>query len=109
MGIPKEGPSAGITIVTGIVSALKKIPVRNDVAMTGEITIMGKILPVGGIHQKIRAAYDAGVREVLLPMENIKEAQGLPAYVLDAVKLTPVRMIEEVIQMSLKSDKNDPS
>ena len=103
MGVPKEGPSAGITLVTGIVSALKKVPVRNDVAMTGEITIMGKVLPVGGIQEKIRAAFDAGVREVLLPTENLKEARELPAYMLDAVKLTPVSNIDEVIQISLKS------
>jgi len=106
MGVPKEGPSAGITIVTGIVSALKGIPVRNDLAMTGEITIMGKVLPVSGIQQKVRAAYDAGVKEVLLPADNLKEAQGLPAYVLDAVKLTPVSTIDEVIRMSLIT--NDP-
>jgi len=101
MGIPKEGPSAGITIATGIVSALKNIPVRNDLAMTGEITIMGKVLPVGGIHQKIRAAYDAGVKEVLLPTDNLKEAQGLPAYLQEAVKLTPVDRLEEVLRISL--------
>ncbi len=101
MGVPKEGPSAGITIVTGIVSALKKIPVRNDLAMTGEITIMGKVLPVGGIQQKVRAAYDAGVKEVLLPVDNLKEAQGLPAYVFEAVKLTPVESIEKVLELAL--------
>jgi len=101
MGVPKEGPSAGITIVTGIVSALKKIPVRNDIAMTGEITILGKVLPVGGIQQKIRAAYDAGVKEVILPIDNLKEAQGLPEYILETVKLTPVSAIEEVIKVSL--------
>ncbi len=104
MGVPKEGPSAGITIVTGIVSALKKVPVRNDIAMTGEITIMGKVLPVGGIQQKVRAAYDAGVREVLLPADNLKEAEGLPSYVLDGIKLTPVSTIDKVIEMSLMSN-----
>lgn len=101
MGIPKEGPSAGITIVTGIVSALKKIPVRNNLAMTGEITIMGKVLPVGGIQQKVRAAYDAGVKEVLLPVDNMKEAAGLPSYILNGIKLTPVSSIDEVIAVSL--------
>lgn len=98
MGIPKEGPSAGITIVTGIVSALKGLPVRNDLAMTGEITIMGKVLPVGGIQQKVRAAYEAGIREVLLPADNLKEAQGLPNYILDALRLTPVEHIKEVLE-----------
>ncbi len=104
MGVPKEGPSAGVTIVAGIVSALKGIPVRNDLAMTGEITIMGKVLPVGGIQQKVRAAYDAGVKEVLLPEDNLKEARGLPSYILDSIKLTPVSTVEEVIRMSLISN-----
>jgi ATP-dependent Lon protease len=101
MGIPKEGPSAGITIVTGIVSALKKVPVRNDLAMTGEITIMGKVLPVGGIQQKIRAAYDAGVKEVILPLDNIKEAEGLPSYMQEKIKLTSVTSIKEVLDAAL--------
>ena len=104
MGIPKEGPSAGITIVTGIVSALKKVPVRNNLAMTGEMTIMGKVLPVSGIQQKIQAAYEAGVKEILLPADNVRETQGLPDYVLDAVKLTPVSTIEEVIRISLTNE-----
>lgn len=103
MGIPKEGPSAGITIVTGIVSALKGIPVRNDIAMTGEITIMGKVLPVGGIQQKIRAAFDAGIKKVILPIDNLKEAQGLPSYILDATTLKPVDKIENVLQYALIS------
>ncbi len=101
MGVPKEGSSAGITIATGIVSALKKLPVRNDIAMTGEITIMGKVIAVGGIQQKIRAAYDAGVKEILLPADNLKEAQELPSYLLDAMKLTPVQTIDEVLRYAL--------
>lgn len=101
MGVPKEGPSAGITLVTGIVSALKNIPVRNDVAMTGEITIMGKVLPVGGIQQKVRTAYDAGIKEVILPADNLEEARSLPAYITDGLKLTGVRSIQEVLDASL--------
>lgn len=101
MGIPKEGPSAGVTVVTGIVSALKGLPVRNDLAMTGEITIMGKVLPVGGIQQKIRAAYDAGVKEVIIPYDNLIEAKNLPSYILEAITITPVNNIESVLKLSL--------
>jgi ATP-dependent Lon protease len=104
MGVPKEGPSAGVAMVTGITSALKARPVRNDLAMTGEITIMGKVLPVGGIQQKVRAAYEAGVREVLLPADNLGELQDLPRYVLDAVKLTPVQNVSEVLHCALIED-----
>ena len=101
MGVPKEGSSAGITIATGIVSALKKQPVRNDIAMTGEITIMGKVLAVGGIQQKIRAADDAGVKEILLPADNLKEAGELPSYILEAVKLIPIHSVDEVLRYAL--------
>jgi ATP-dependent Lon protease len=97
MGVPKEGPSAGITIVTGIVSALKAIPVRHDIAMTGEITILGKVLPVGGIQQKIRAAYEAGINEVILPADNLRDAEALPAYIREAVKFAPVENISQVL------------
>ncbi len=101
MGVPKEGPSAGITLVAGIVSALTGTPIRNDVAMTGEITIMGKVLPVGGIQQKLRAAFDAGVKEVLLPADNLREAQLLPESILKALKLTPVLNIDDVLKVAL--------
>jgi ATP-dependent Lon protease len=101
MGVPKEGPSAGITIVTGIVSALTGRPVRNDVAMTGEITIMGKVLAVGGIHEKVRAAYEAGVKEVLLPMENLHETQELPQYIRDGVTIRGVSTVADVLNHAL--------
>jgi ATP-dependent Lon protease len=107
MGIPKEGPSAGITLVTGIVSALKGIPVRNDLAMTGEITIMGKVLPVGGIQQKIKAAFDAGIKEAIIPAENLQEAEGLPDYIRNEVKITPVRDISEVLKAALITNETN--
>lgn len=75
--------------------------IRNDLAMTGEITIMGKVLPVGGIQEKVRAAYDAGIKEVLLPEDNLRDAQSLPSYILDAIKITPVKSIEEVLAHAL--------
>jgi ATP-dependent Lon protease len=101
MGVPKEGSSAGITIVTGIVSALTGRKVRNDIAMTGEITIMGKVLAVGGVQEKLRAAVDAGVKEVLIPRENEKEAKSLPPQILERITVTPVSRIEEVIAAAL--------
>lgn len=101
MGQPKEGPSAGIAMVIGIVSALTGRPVRNDLAVTGEITIMGKVLPVGGIQQKLRAACDAGLKEVLVPADNLREAEGLPAAIRNKIKITPVQAIHEAIARAL--------
>jgi ATP-dependent Lon protease len=103
MAVPKEGPSAGVTIVTGIVSALRGIPIRNDLAMTGEITIMGKVLEVGGIQEKIRVAVENGIKEVIIPEGNLKEAQLLPQSILSAVKITPVSSIEQVIETAFVS------
>jgi ATP-dependent Lon protease len=80
---------------SGNCNNLEKQPVRNDIAMKGEITIMGKGLAVGGIQQKIRAGYDAGVKEVLLTGENLKETQELPSYILDAMKLIPMQTVDE--------------
>lgn len=101
MGIPKEGPSAGITIVTGIVSALTGHPVRNDVAMTGEITIMGKVLGIGGVLPKLQAAIDAGCREVIMPKENERDVQMTPDYVRNKIKVSFASSIQEVLSAAL--------
>lgn len=103
MGIPKEGPSAGITIVTGIVSALTGKPVRNDLAMTGEITIMGKVLAIGGVLPKLQAAIDAGCTEVLMPNENERDVQMTPEYVRNKIKVRFVSTINEVLETALIS------
>ena len=103
MGVPKEGPSAGVALVTGIVSVLKGLKVRNDLAMTGEITILGKVLPVGGIQQKLLAAYEAGIKEVLIPVDNVPDTAILPAAVKAKLKITPVSRVEEVLKAALIS------
>jgi ATP-dependent Lon protease len=101
MAVPKEGPSAGITITTGIVSALKNIPVRHDIAMTGEITIMGKVLGVGGIQPKLMAAIDSGVKMVIMPAENEKDVNNLPDYMRGKVEVKYAQTIQEVLGLAL--------
>lgn len=101
MGIPKEGPSAGVALVVGIVSALKGCKVRNDIAMTGEITILGKVLPVGGIQQKILAAYEAGIKEVIIPAENVSDLNLLPSGIKNEMKITPINNVTEALRIAL--------
>jgi ATP-dependent Lon protease len=101
MAFPKEGPSAGITIVTGIVSVLKNIPIRNDIALTGEITIMGKVIRVGGISAKLMAAIDSGIATVIMPSDNEKEVNHLPEYIRDKLKILYVSDIKEVLDIAL--------
>jgi len=101
MGIPKEGPSAGVTVVTGIVSALKNLPVRHDLAMTGEITIMGKVLAVGGVQAKLLAAIETGVKTVILPRENEQDVRHLPDYMQNQVEIRYVSGIKEVLELAL--------
>jgi hypothetical protein len=92
---------AGVTIATGIVSALRNIPVRHDIAMTGEITIMGKVLAVGGIQGKLLAAIEAGVKTVILPADNEQDVRFLPQYMRDRVELVYVRDIQEALTAAL--------
>ncbi len=100
--IPKDGPSAGITMATTIVSVLTKIPVRNDVAMTGEITLRGKVLPIGGVKEKLLAAHRAGIRCIILPKENEKDLQDIPPDILESMRVNLVETMDEVLQVALE-------
>ena len=97
MGIPKEGPSASITILTAMTSALIKKPVRNDAAMTGEITLFGKILPVGGIQEKLIAAAEAGIKKVYIPLDNERDTEMLPSEIKSKLEIKLVSKVEEVL------------
>ncbi len=99
--IPKDGPSAGITICTGLVSALLRVPVRKDVAMTGEITLRGRVLPIGGLKEKILAAHRGGITTVILPKDNVKDLRDIPKKVLKALRLVPVSHMDEVLRVAL--------
>ena len=99
---PKDGPSAGIGICTAMVSALTGIPVRADVAMTGEITLRGEVLPIGGLKEKLLAAHRAGVKVVLIPQENVKDLAEIPDNIKNRLEIHPVRWIEQVLDMALE-------
>ncbi len=99
--IPKDGPSAGITMATALVSALTKIAVRKDVAMTGEITLRGKVLPVGGIKDKVLAAFRGGITEVILPKENEKDLEEIPVEVREAMEMHLIESMDEVLRLAL--------
>jgi ATP-dependent Lon protease len=98
---PKDGPSAGIAMCTALVSALTKIPVRADVAMTGEITLRGKVLPIGGLKEKLLAAHRAGIKLVLIPEENEKDLVEIPKAILRKVEVKAVSTIDEVLKLAL--------
>ena len=99
--VPKDGPSAGVAITTALVSALTGIPVRQDVAMTGEITLRGRVLPIGGLKEKLLAAYRAGLSLVLYPKENTKDLEEVPANVLTKLEVIPVEQTDEVLTRAL--------
>ena len=98
---PKDGPSAGVGMVTSIISAITEIPVKKDVAMTGEITLRGLVLPIGGLKEKLLAAHRAGIKKVLIPMENKKDLVEVPKTVLRSVEIIPVKNVDEVLKVAL--------
>ena len=99
--IPKDGPSAGITLATALVSALTQVPTRRDVAMTGEITLRGKVLPIGGVKEKVLAAHRAGVTTIMLPKDNEKDLADIPKNVFDSIKIYLVESMNEVLRTAL--------
>jgi ATP-dependent Lon protease len=107
--IPKDGPSAGIAMVTSLVSALTRTPVRRDVAMTGEITLRGRVLPIGGLKEKVLAAHRAGMKLVIMPEENRKDIRDIPAIVRSQIRLVTVRHADEVIPLALSRDVSRPA
>ena len=101
---PKDGPSAGIGMVTSIVSAITNNPVRRDVAMTGEVTLTGQVLPIGGLKEKLLAAHRAGIKQVLIPKENQKDLVDMPKKIIDDIKITPVDHADEVLKIALTKE-----
>ena len=100
--VPKDGPSAGITMATALVSALSGKPVRNDVAMTGEITLRGKVLPIGGLKEKSLAAYRAGITTVIIPEENKADLEDIPKNLIKKMEFIPVKDMDTVLQNALR-------
>ena len=101
---PKDGPSAGIGMVTSIVSSITNIPVKRDVAMTGEVTLTGQVLPIGGLKEKLIAAHRAGIKQVLIPKENEKDLVDMPKKIIDEIKITPVEYADEVLKIALTKE-----
>jgi ATP-dependent Lon protease len=100
---PKDGPSAGIAISTALVSILTGIPVKADVAMTGEITLRGEVLPIGGLKEKLLAAHRGGIKTVLIPEDNVKDLTEIPDIVKNAIEIIPVRWIDKVLELALET------
>jgi ATP-dependent Lon protease len=104
---PKDGPSAGIGMVTAIISALTNVSVKRDVAMTGEVTLRGKVLPIGGLKEKLLAALRGGIKTVIIPFENEKDIRDLPESVKKGLKIISVKHVDEVLNIAL-TKKLDP-
>ncbi len=107
--VPKDGPSAGVTITTGLISALTNKPIARDVAMTGEVTIRGRVLPIGGLKEKSMAAYTGGVKTVFIPKENIPDLEDVDERVKENIEFVPVSFVDEIISRAIIADSIDNS
>src|SRR5712691_5403139 len=105
--IPKDGPSAGITMATALVSALTRIPVRHDLAMTGEVTLRGHVLPIGGLKEKVLAAHRGGIKKVLIPVENEKDIRDIPSIILKSIQIELVEHMDQVLRKALLLEDPD--
>jgi ATP-dependent Lon protease len=103
--VPKDGPSAGVTMTTAITSALTKIPVKRDVAMTGEVTLRGRVLPIGGLKEKLLAAKSAGIKTVLIPKDNVADLKKIPAEIKEGIQIFPVDHVDQVLRLALSLEK----
>ena len=101
---PKDGPSAGIGMVTSIVSSITGNPVRRDIAMTGEVTLTGQVLPIGGLKEKLLAAHRAGIKQVLIPKDNEKDLVDMPKKIINDIKITPVEYADQVLKVALTKE-----
>ena len=99
---PKDGPSAGITMALAVASTLSSVPIRSDFAMTGEITLRGEVLEIGGLKEKLLAALRAGIKEVIIPKDNEKDLRDMPKVIIDKIKIHPVKFVDEVFTLALK-------
>ena len=104
--IPKDGPSAGITLTIAMISALTNKPTNANVAMTGEITLRGQILPIGGLNEKLLAAQRSGIKTVLIPKENKKDLKEIPAKIMEGLKIIPIETVDEAIKYVFKNGVN---
>ncbi|HOD02612.1 MAG TPA: magnesium chelatase domain-containing protein, partial [Clostridiales bacterium] len=106
--VPKDGPSAGVTMATALVSALSGRTVKPDVAMTGEITLRGTVLPIGGLREKATAAYKAGIKTVIIPKENESDLEKIDLTIKSSIRFLTVQTLQEVFNTSLNEKKSEP-
>lgn len=110
--VPKDGPSAGVTMISALVSELSGIPARHDIAMTGEITLTGRVLPIGGLHEKSMAAYRNGIRTIIIPKDNLSDLEEVDDIIKENVTFVPVSNVSQVLGLILakqeEPDHQDP-